>query len=571
MFRFKIALLSLLLSGSVLVGLGLYSLSVISRVSLDRIDREILSLGEGHLAIGPPREYWQNFEQSLQFIYRRGGAEHLVVQVLDPGNEVLFRSPQWPAEITLEAFPDFDRQMEGRWPAAAVQAVGKGRGGSGADPVPAQDGKAPRDDRRGPPPEAYLVCQGKRPGAAAQFTDPRGEVVSGICEAEAGRMVLKGTRPRGDKPAPQVEGTADRPAAASLDSGPPDKPVPRIKRPSLATFETSSGAWRVGVMGSERITLLVGIDLANFYADAGRYRRAFLGTVPVALLLLAAGGWLIARRALQPVVLIRRTAEAITARALDQRIPQVAADSELSLLVTVINRMLGRLEQSFGQAVRFSADAAHELQTPLTILQGELEEALVHAPADSSEQQRYAGLLEEVQRLKAVVQKLLMLARADAGRLELRLDPTDLSALIEAAAEDAGLLAPQLTIHREIPPGIVVLADRGLLRQAIGNLTSNAVKFNRAGGRIEFHLSVQGRQSRVTIANTGTAIPGEERERIFERFYRADRSRGKKVPGSGLGLSLAREIVRAHDGDLRLDPGPEGMVSFSLSLPLAPP
>ena len=168
-------------------------------------------------------------------------------------------------------------------------------------------------------------------------------------------------------------------------------------------------------MGTDRMTIMVGVNLAGFYEDTARYRWAFLAIVPLALLLLAGGGWLIAVRALRPVSLITNTAERITARALDQRIPQVNADRELARLVEVINGMLDRLEKSFSQAVRFSADAAHELQTPLTILQGELDYALQHAPDGSEEQQRYSGLLEEVQRLKAIVQKLLILARADAG------------------------------------------------------------------------------------------------------------------------------------------------------------
>ena len=174
--------------------------------------------------------------------------------------------------------------------------------------------------------------------------------------------------------------------------------------------------------------------------------QSFSGIVPIVLLLLAGGGWLISQRALKPVALITRTAEGITVRALDQRIPLVNSDRELSRLVEVINGMLDRLEKSFGQAVRFSADAAHELQTPLTILQGELDAAVQHAPVGSEEQQRASGLLEEVQRLKAIVQKLLILARADAGRLDLRLEAVNLSALIESAAEDAGAMAPHLRL-----------------------------------------------------------------------------------------------------------------------------
>jgi two-component system heavy metal sensor histidine kinase CusS len=572
LFRAKIALLSVLLSGSLLVGLGLYSLSVMSRVNMDRIDREILSLGEGHLAIGPPRGYWQNFAESLRLIYREGGSEDLIVQVRDPGNELLFRSPHWPAEITEAAFPNFDRTMDTRPPASTARsgderAVDPRFG----PPTRPQDRLASnreydgRGDRR-PPLEAYEVCKGKSAGFPAQFTNPRGETISGICEEEDGVLVLRGTRPKGDDRKQAGEEYGDRPTLPP-GSNEAVKPVPRIKKPFFATLETSSGTWRTGIMGSERITMMVGLNLSDFYEDAARYRRAFLGTVPIALILLALGGWMIAGRALKPVALITRTAERMTVRALDQRIPLIDADSELSRLVEVINGMLDRLEKSFGQAVRFSADAAHELQTPLTILQGELDDAVQHAPVGSEEQQRYSGLLEEVQRLKAIVQKLLILARADAGRLNLHLEATDLSAMIEAATEDAAAMVPNLRIEKTISPGVIVKADIDLMGQAIRNLTSNAVKYNQGEGRIGFQLLVRDNWAHVTISNTGVPIPDNERERIFDRFYRTDRSHSKVVPGSGLGLSLAREIVRAHGGDLRLDPSKGNEVSFTLSLP----
>ena len=338
------------------------------------------------------------------------------------------------------------------------------------------------------------------------------------------------------------------------------------KQPFFATIQTPSGTWRTGIMGSDRMTMMVGVNMAGFYEDAARYRMALLGIIPVALLLLAGGGWVLARRALKPVALITRTAERITGRDLVRRVPAVEADRELSRLVEVINGMLDRLEKSFGQAVRFSADAAHELQTPLTILQGELDYALQHAPVGSEEQQRYSGLLEEVQRLKAIVQKLLILARADAGRLNLQLEPVDLSAMIESAAEDAGVMAPHLRVERRIAAGVVVKADPDLMGQVIRNLTSNAVKYSPENGLVRFSLSVRDRRALFTISNTGAPIPEKDRDRIFDRFYRVDPSRSKAVHGSGLGLSLAREIVHAHGGDLRLDPASGDMVSFTLSL-----
>jgi two-component system, OmpR family, heavy metal sensor histidine kinase CusS len=542
LFRLKIALLSVLLSGLILAGFGYYSLSVMSKVALDRIDREILSLGEGHLAFGPPREYWQNFEKSLQLIYPEGRADKLTVQIKGPQNEVLFRSEDWPSEISENAFPDFDRTMEIRPPA-----------------VKPESGRDARSQQQSPPRQAYEACEGKTSGTAAQFVNGRGETVRGICEEENGKTVLRQTVPKHSPEDPEQ--------LTPLPHDGTDKPTPKIKKPCFATVQTSSGIWRAGIMGSERITMVVGANMAEYYKDAQYYRRALLSFIPVALIFLAAGGWFVAQRALKPVALITRTADKITARALNRRIPSIHSDKEISHLIEVINGMLDRLEKSFGQAVRFSADAAHELQTPLTIIQGELDNAVQNSAVGSEEQQRAGSLLEEVQRLKSIVQKLLILARADAGKLDLRMESINLSDLIESAAEDAGAMAANLTIERKITPGVLVNADSDLIKQAVGNLASNAVKYNQENGFIRFELFVLKNRALFIITNSGSSIPAEARDKIFDRFYRVDRSRSKASGGSGLGLSLAREIVAAHDGTLQLNTTTEGVISFSVTLP----
>jgi two-component system, OmpR family, heavy metal sensor histidine kinase CusS len=574
-FRVKIALLSVLLSGSVLVGLGLYSLSVMNKVGLARIDSEILTLGEGHLATRPPRGYWQNFETSLRFIYGDERSKNLVVQIKDPADEILFKSSYWPAEINKDSFPDFDHAMDTR-PSGPDDREGEDRTADSqfGPPIGAPKGLPPngdnitRGDHRGPPPEAYQACEGKSAGNSAQFINPRGEILKGICEEENGKLVLRPDSNKRNKRRQTHEGPGDRlfPPPRALNQ--PAWQMPRIKKkPYFATIQTTSGVWRTGIMGSDRITMMVGVNMAGFYKDSDRYRRAFLSIVPIALLLLAGGGWVIGSRALKPIALITRMAKGMTIRALDRRVPLIDADNELTRLVEVINDMLDRLEKSFGQAVRFSADAAHELQTPLTILQGELDDAVQHSTVGSEEQQRYSGLLEEVQRLKAIVQKLLILARADAGRLDLRIEAVDLSAMIESAAEDASVMAPHLQIEKETIPGVIVMADPDLIGQAVRNLTSNAVKYNHENGHIRFHLSVRDNQAHFTISNTGALIPAKDRGKIFDRFYRIDPSRSKKVPGSGLGLSLAREIVHSHHGYLRLNPSSGNETSFTLSLP----
>ena len=176
-------------------------------------------------------------------------------------------------------------------------------------------------------------------------------------------------------------------------------------------------SWRVALLVHPGGRLLLGSDLSELAAENARYRNAFLLAAPLALLLLAgAGGW-VAARALRPVEAITATARRITARDLGERVPAVRADREIAQLIEVINGMLERLERSFRQAARFSADAAHELKTPLTILQGQLEQSLQETPDGSPFQRTLSDLLDEVQRLRSIVRKLLLLAQADAGRL----------------------------------------------------------------------------------------------------------------------------------------------------------
>jgi heavy metal sensor kinase len=337
-----------------------------------------------------------------------------------------------------------------------------------------------------------------------------------------------------------------------------------------ARFYTQSGNgrhWRIGVMGNSYVTLIIAADIDGFNRNMAQLRNTLLLLLPIALILAAGGAWLVARRALRPVSILTQTAEQVTARGLNQRIPEMPSDQEFNRLITVFNEMLNRLEKSFQQATRFSADASHELKTPLARLQAELEQALESAPPSSAEQQTYGSLLEEISRLKAIVQRLLLLAQADAGRLELKLQATNLTSLLAGIIEDSQAMAPDLAIESELSPQIAVQADPVLLEQALQNLAANAIKYNRASGRIRFELVTENRRVRLRIANTGAPIPLGDQPRLFERFYRADLSRSNTIGGAGLGLSLARELVRAHGGELVLESSDANWTCFAITLP----
>lgn len=340
------------------------------------------------------------------------------------------------------------------------------------------------------------------------------------------------------------------------------RPSPTALGISDAGFSTVSG-WRAIALKNPQVSLCLAMDLAPLQTEVSRIWQLLWMALPVALLIIIASGWALAALALRPVRLISRTAKKVTSLHLDERIPATKADREFRQLIDLINGMLDRLERSFGQAIRFSADAAHELKTPLTILQGNLENALQKAADGSDDQKTYKELLDEVQRLKSIIRKLLLLAQADSGQMVLSREPVNLTQRIEALCDDIQLLAPELEVQADLQPNITVSADPDLLNQVIQNLTGNAVKFSRGESPIRLSLKTENGRAVFRISNRGEAIPDADREKIFERFYRATRA----TEGSGLGLSLAREIARAHGGDLLLESSaPDGTV-FRLMLP----
>ena len=322
----------------------------------------------------------------------------------------------------------------------------------------------------------------------------------------------------------------------------------------------------MGVLGNPYVTLIIGADIGEFNGRMIELRNTFLATLPIVLLLVAGGAWLVARRALRPVTALTQTAEQVTARGLDQRIPAMTRDHEFNRLITVFNEMMDRLETSFSQATRFSADASHELKTPLARLQIELEQALECAPSGSPQQEVYSSLLDEISRLKAIVQKLLLLSLADAGRLQLHCEPVNLTRMLGNVIEDCQAQALNLTVEQDLTPDLHVNADADLLEQALQNLATNAIKYNCKHGRIRFELRLENDHAVVRIGNTGTGVSAADCEKVFERFYRAEPSRSGRVEGVGLGLSLAREVVRAHHGELLLEPPQENWTTFTICL-----
>jgi signal transduction histidine kinase len=352
------------------------------------------------------------------------------------------------------------------------------------------------------------------------------------------------------------------------DSANPGKPA-RGPGPAVTLLqrEAEGNTWRLALAHIDIARLAIAVNAKAIEADMRGTRNAFLLSLPLALLLTGLASWAFAKRALAPIDKLTRATRGVTASGLGQRIPASGEDREFVALIEVFNRMLGRLERSFQQAHRFTADAAHELKTPLAIVQGQLERT-IHQVADGSPMQTaLSSILDEVRRLSVISRKLLMLSQADAGHLAVMREPVDLSGVLEELLEDTRMLAPHLQVDADIAPGLLIQADASLLRQVLHNLISNAIKYNVPGGWIRIKSAGWKQSVEVLVSNASTGITTANRARLFERFFRAEQAHSRAVEGVGLGLSVSREIARAHGGDLTLQGESAGAVEFALVLP----
>jgi two-component system heavy metal sensor histidine kinase CusS len=371
--------------------------------------------------------------------------------------------------------------------------------------------------------------------------------------------------PAPDIPAPRkgVEGkNGRRPGRADQRTFP-------LRTPEFLTADAPGTRWRVGIMGNPETTIVLGLNMNRLNAETAHARAAFLMALPIALMAVAAGAWWSSRRALHTLHSITRTIERVKAKGLDQRVSVQDIDREFYELIEIFNDMLAWMGRNYQQAIRFSADASHELRTPLTVLQGQLEQAIHAARPGSGEQRRYVTLGNEVQRLKRITEKLLLLSRVDAGELNLLLRPVNLSELLEGVVEDTETLAEQLEIGAEITPDVWVMADPDLLKQVIQNLAANAIKYNQQGGFIRFELRASEDGVALRTENSGRGIACEDRDRVFTRFFRGDPARARDAGSAGLGLSIGREIARAHHGDLVLETSSDSCTAFLFTLPRA--
>ena len=241
---------------------------------------------------------------------------------------------------------------------------------------------------------------------------------------------------------------------------------------------------------------------------------------------------------------------------------------EFDDFITVYNDLLNRLHNSFTKAKRFSSDAAHELRTPLAILRGQAEDLIADVPTGSPLQVRLRSMADEIERLIEISEKLLLLSKADAQLIEQELSDFQISDFMNELVEESGLYHPNVRIEDSIQPHLIWHCDRALIQQLIHNLYTNAVKYNVPEGWIKFTLNRDGHMLQLAIENPSENIPVDLKEKAFDRFYRGDVARTRKVGGTGLGLSICNEIAILHQGSLTLEPTLSQSVIVTLQAPL---
>jgi heavy metal sensor kinase len=291
--------------------------------------------------------------------------------------------------------------------------------------------------------------------------------------------------------------------------------------------------------------------------------------LPIALLLAALGGYVLAGRLLAPVGAMARQAGKISAESLSERLPVKNPDDEFGKLAAVFNQTLTRLQNAFERLQRFTADASHELRTPLTALQSVGEVALQENLDAAAYRDRIGSMLEETARLTNLVESLLVLTRADSGRLHVNRKPTDIGALVGKAVEDMRILAEERNqkLTADLASGIHVPVDGDLLRLAVVNILDNAIKFTPPGGTIAVALDDRPGVVGIEVGDSGPGIPADHQDKIFNRFYRVEKDRPRDAGGVGLGLAIAKWAVEANGGLIELESREGRGSTFRIVLP----
>ena len=310
------------------------------------------------------------------------------------------------------------------------------------------------------------------------------------------------------------------------------------------------------------------ISMTEYGQALGNLPILFGSALPLLAVLAALGGFRITRRAFRPVTQMAETARAIgTGNDLSQRIETDGRGDELNQLGDTMNEMLARLQASFEAERQFSSDVSHELRTPIAVIRSQCEFALSGQAGEEEKREAFEAVLKQSERMNSIVSQLLLLSRAENGKFVPEREPVELNVLCETVCEELEAMAAERQVELAWnTEELQITGDETLLIRMVNNLVSNAIRYNRPGGSAEVSLRKRGKYAVLTVRDTGIGIRREDLGQIFNRFYRADRSRSSE--GTGLGLSMAAWIARVHGGSIRAESVyGEGSV-FTAELPI---
>lgn len=303
-------------------------------------------------------------------------------------------------------------------------------------------------------------------------------------------------------------------------------------------------------------TATMGVPTDDVVETLDMFRSYLLMLAPFLFIVAAGGGYWLSRRALAPVDEVVRTARDISGANLSSRLPKLGTGDELQRLADTLNEMLERIEKAFLRITQFTADASHELRTPMSLIRTEAELALRRSRGEAEYKEALRHILLEAERTTTLIEQLLAMARTDSGREALHMQPVDLAQTLGGIIDGWQRIASMRNVKfsAAIATGdAMVLGDESALRRLAEILLDNAFKYTPALGRVHLALAQNGEATVLTVQDSGIGIAPEEQPRIFERFYRVDKARSREQGGAGLGLAIAQWIVTQHRGSIRVD------------------
>lgn len=352
-------------------------------------------------------------------------------------------------------------------------------------------------------------------------------------------------------------------------NAPLEIPIPEVTASETeGRFRTRAGFREFAQVTRRGSLVLVGHDITPDLAELNQLAWLLAAAGGGVLALGLAGGWWLSTRAIAPIAVISGTANKIAGGNLAERINVKETDSELGQLAKVLNTTFDRLQAAFERQIRFTADASHELRTPVSVVLSQTQTALKRERAPAEYRETIESCQRAAQRMRQLVESLLMLARLDSGEASAIHEPCHLDRVTAEAVE---LLKPLATeqdvkLHIELAPA-QCRGDASQLAQAVTNLVSNAIYYNKPGGEVRVRVAADKDSVSLTVADTGVGISAEDLPHIFERFYRADKSRTRAQGRTGLGLAITEAIVKSHRGAITVTSEPGKGSAFTVRLP----